>query len=63
MKTTFRRDGERYIVFGDGERIGFVRKDGKQWNAVDTYMDKSQNFTTRELAIAWLVELAEKEAQ
>jgi len=54
-----KRDGDRYVVYGrEGgsgeERLGFVCRDGKWWNAVDTYMDQSRDFRTREAAVEWL---------
>jgi len=63
MLITLKRDHDRYIVYGrEGdtgeERIGFVRKDGNTWNAVDTTMEHSQDFRTRAEAIAWLEKLA-----
>lgn len=65
MLIRMQRDGDRYIVFGrEGgsgeERIGFVRQDGKWWNAVDTFMDKSHDFPRRADAIDWLKKLAAK---
>jgi len=44
---TFRKDGERYIVFLGEDRIGFVRQEGDRWNAGDTYMAWAKWFPTR----------------
>src|SRR6201993_4573299 len=50
-KVIFRRDGDRYIVFLGGERIGFVRRaDNGTWNHVDTTMAHSGYAKTRERA-------------
>jgi hypothetical protein len=59
MLIELKKDGPRYIVYGrEGgsgtERLGFIAKDGKWWNAVDTTMEHSRDFATRERAIAWL---------
>jgi hypothetical protein len=50
-KVIFRRDGDRYIVFLDDERIGFVRRaDNGTWNFVDTTMAHSGYTKTRQRA-------------
>jgi hypothetical protein len=50
-KVIFRRDGERYIVFLDDDRIGFVRRtDNGTWNHVDTTMAHPGYAKTRERA-------------
>jgi hypothetical protein len=50
-RVIFRRDGERYIVFLDDDRIGFVRRtDNGTWNHVDTTMAHSGYAKTRERA-------------
>jgi hypothetical protein len=47
----FRRDGERYIVFLEDDRIGFVRRaDNGSWNYVDSTMAHSGYARTRERA-------------
>ena len=60
-----RAPGDRYIVRGRWggtafERIGFVRQDKNHWNAVDTFMEQSQDFKTRRLAVEWLAKIAEE---
>ena len=50
-KVIFRRDGERYVVFLEDDRIGFVRRaDNGTWNHVDTTMANSGCAKTRERA-------------
>ena len=50
-RVIFRRDGDRYIVFLGGDRIGFVRRaDNGTWNNVDTTMAHSGHAKTRERA-------------
>lgn len=50
-RVIFRRDGDRYIVFLDDDRIGFVRRaDNGTWNHVDTTMAHSGYAKTRERA-------------
>src|SRR5207302_8121088 len=50
-RVIFRRDGDRYIVFLGGDRIGFVRRaDNGNWNHVDTTMAHSGYAKTRERA-------------
>ena len=53
-KTTFKRDGERYIVYLGDDRIGFVARYRGGWNAVDTFMEKSIDRSSREAATLWL---------
>jgi len=51
QRVIFRRDGDRYIVFLDDDRIGFVRRaDNGTWNHVDTTMAHSGYAKTRERA-------------
>jgi hypothetical protein len=57
-KLKLKRDGDRYIVISAGERIGFVRRDGAKWGAVDTYVESSRDFPTRAAAVEWLTEKA-----
>jgi hypothetical protein len=59
MVVTLKKDGARYIVYSTdraeaAERLGFVAKDGKWWNADDTTMEHSRDFATRERAVQWL---------
>lgn len=50
-RVVFRRDGERYIVFLDDDRIGFVRRaDNGNWNFVDSTMAHSGYTKTRQRA-------------
>ena len=50
-RVVFRRDGERYVVFLEDDRIGFVRRaDNGTWNHVDTTMTHSGYAKTRERA-------------
>jgi DNA-binding PadR family transcriptional regulator len=50
-KVVFRRDGERYIVFLDDDRLGFVRlSDNGTWNFVDSTMAHSGYTKTRQRA-------------
>ena len=50
-RVIFRRDGDRYIVFLEDDRIGFVRRaDNGTWNHVDTTMAHSGYAKTRERA-------------
>lgn len=38
-KVTFRpQDGGGYVVFTNGDRLGFVRQQGPRWYAADTYL-------------------------
>jgi hypothetical protein len=47
-KISFKRDGDRYIVWWGDDRIGFVSQmDDKRWNAVDTTMEHSTYRHTR----------------
>ena len=47
-KVIFRRDGDRYVVFLDDDRLGFVRRaDNGTWNFVDTTMAHSGYAKTR----------------
>jgi hypothetical protein len=49
-RVVFRRDGDRYIVFLDDDRLGFVpRADNGTWNFVDS-MAHSGYTKTRERA-------------
>jgi hypothetical protein len=51
----FQRDGERYIVMCGDDRVGFVRRVSSLcWNAIDTTMEKSRDFSTRQIAARWL---------
>jgi hypothetical protein len=52
---TYRRDGDRYIVYLGEDRLGFVRRDSsattdRVWNAADTFMAWSRWFQTRDAA-------------
>jgi hypothetical protein len=50
-RVVFRRDGDRYVVFLDDDRIGFVgRADNGTWNHVDTTMAHSGYTSTRQRA-------------
>src|SRR5260370_21568574 len=50
-RVIFRRDGERYVVFLDDDRLGFVcRAENGTWNHVDTTMAHSGYAETRERA-------------
>lgn len=59
-KLRFKADGpaitRRYFVYLGDDHIGFVRKydSGNKWNAVDVWMEKAQDFNSREDAAAWL---------
>jgi hypothetical protein len=46
---SYRRDGDRYLVYSGDDRIGFVRyaPDKRRWNAVDTTMSYVCWFDTR----------------
>ena len=59
----FKQDGERYIVFLGDDRIGFVKRDGKLWNAVDTFMEKSADRPSRDKAAIWLRRVFERAAK
>lgn len=50
----FERDGARLVVKRAGERIGFLRRHGKLWNAVTSDMERSVDRATREAAVEWL---------
>ena len=51
QRVVFRRDGDRYIVFLDDDRLGFVRRaDNGTWNFVDTTMAHSGYTKTRQRA-------------
>lgn len=67
MFVRLERDYNRYVVYGRSagageERIGFVARDGRGWNAVDTTMEHSRNFWTRADAVDWLERLAAADA-
>jgi LmbE family N-acetylglucosaminyl deacetylase len=49
---SYRRDGDRYLVYLGDDRIGFVRyaPDRRRWNAVDTTMAYIRWFDTRAAA-------------
>jgi hypothetical protein len=50
-RVVFRRDGDRYIVFLDDDRVGFVRRaDNGTWNFVDSTMAHSGYTKTRQRA-------------
>jgi hypothetical protein len=50
-RVVFRRDGERYIVFLDDDRLGFVRRAvNGTWNFVDTTMAHPGYTNTRQRA-------------
>jgi hypothetical protein len=50
-RVVFRRDGERYIVFLNDDRLGFVRRaDNGKWNFVDSTMAHSGHTKTRQRA-------------
>jgi len=46
MLITMKRDGDRYVVYG--------REGGSGEERLDTYMDQSRDFRTREAAVEWL---------
>jgi DNA-binding MarR family transcriptional regulator len=48
----YRRDDDRYLVYLDDDRIGFVRYSpaNRRWNAADTTMSYSRWFDTRDAA-------------
>jgi hypothetical protein len=59
------RVGERYIVYdrAGGGRIGFVRRAGEKWNAVDAFMERNGDFNSRREAVAWLESLGDQTEQ
>jgi len=64
-KIAFRpQDEGGYIVFMDGDRLGFVRQVGGEWAATDTYHKPLRSsYETRKRAVAALLRRHAKESQ